>query len=186
MLRVARQGLRPWPWRLVGDENTVCFDILKPFLLFSTSYLSSIRREDLWQRLQFSALLMPSSHTKNKTPRKNAELEWLFRSHVAKDCRSYCKGYSSAGLMMARMGVAIMILVLTLILQIYLMASLKLSCSLMLFCCTGLFSGCLISFISYSRVLWLNARFLVVLCWGKPWSHRWPWTKFGMSMIATR
>ena len=56
-----------------------------------------------------------------------------------RDCRSYCKGYSTAGLMMARMGVSVMppglltpfqgaelrILVLTLILQIYLMIELK-------------------------------------------------------------
>ncbi|CAE7262916.1 unnamed protein product, partial [Symbiodinium pilosum] len=53
------------------------------------------------------------------------DLYGLAIASVVRDTRSYCKGYSSAGLMIARMGVSIMILVLVLILQIYLMASLK-------------------------------------------------------------
>lgn len=53
------------------------------------------------------------------------DLYGLAIASIVRDTRSYCKGYSSAGLMMARMGVSIMILVLTLVLQIYLMASLK-------------------------------------------------------------
>lgn len=53
------------------------------------------------------------------------DLYGLAIASIVRDSRSYCKGFSTAGLMMARMGVAVMILVLTLILQIYLMASLK-------------------------------------------------------------
>ncbi|CAJ1334435.1 unnamed protein product [Effrenium voratum] len=53
------------------------------------------------------------------------DLYGLAIASIVRDSRSYCKGYSTAGLMLARMGVSVMILVLTLVLQVYLMASLK-------------------------------------------------------------
>jgi len=53
------------------------------------------------------------------------DLYGLAIASIVRDTRSFCRGYSSAGLMIARMGVSVMILVLVLILQIYLMAELK-------------------------------------------------------------